>query len=376
MVITKYTNCRFFDGESITSSTSFCVGDGVIVEANSDEVTHEINLNGRLVAPGFIDIQVNGGGGVLFNSEPTVEGIQSIVNAHRQFGTTSILPTFITDDIEGMKKAVKAAQTALENNTPGVIGLHLEGPVLNTIKKGTHDANKFKQLDAELLALFKSFTAGPLLITLAPALVAPDIIKELSAIPNVTVFAGHTNADYDETIIALQNGIKGFTHLFNAMTQLGSRAPGMVGAAIQDEHSYVGIIADGHHVHPACIDITVKAKPKGKVVLVTDAMPTVGSETPYFKLNDEVIYANEGKLINAEGSLAGSDLNMNQAVTNCINYTNCELTEAIRMASLYPAELLGLSNKLGYLKPGYQANFVVLDSNNVVTNTAINGEFI
>ncbi|WP_426270446.1 N-acetylglucosamine-6-phosphate deacetylase [Dyella kyungheensis] len=330
------------------------------------------DLKGQLLLPGFIDVQVNGGGGVLFNAEPTVEALAAIGAAHRKYGTTGFLPTLITDTAEVMRKALNAVDAAIEQGVPGVLGIHLEGPFLATARKGIHDAKLFRLPDADDIAAITRDRRGVVMLTLAVEEVPLDTIRQLSE-AGVIVVAGHTAATYDTTRAALDAGVTGFTHLYNAMTPLGSREPGVVGAALDDPHSWCGLIVDGHHVHPVALRVAIAAKAKGKSVLVTDAMPPVGADSPEYVLNGQTIIARDGICQSDDGVLAGSALDMATGVRNLVNMVGLPLAEASRMASAYPAAWLGLDRTHGRLVAGQHADFAVLDDKLSVTETWISG---
>jgi N-acetylglucosamine-6-phosphate deacetylase len=330
------------------------------------------DLRGAMLVPGFIDTQVNGGGGVLFNDAPTVETIRRIGAAHRRYGTTGFLPTLISDSVDVMRAALAAVEQALAEGVPGVLGIHLEGPYLAPARKGVHDPKFFHTPGSEELALLCAPHRGVRLLTLAPERVPSASIGALAAAA-VIVCAGHTAADYATTHAALAAGARGFTHLFNAMTPLGSREPGVVGAALEDTDSWCGIIVDGHHVHPASLRVAIAAKPRGKMVLVTDAMPPVGAADPSYLLNGETITVKDGICQTAQGVLAGSALDMAGAVRNAVQLLGLPLDEAVRMASTYPADFLGLGATHGRIAAGYQADLVVLDDDYRVQRSWIGG---
>ncbi|HEU0195621.1 MAG TPA: N-acetylglucosamine-6-phosphate deacetylase [Nevskiaceae bacterium] len=330
------------------------------------------DLGGHLLLPGFIDVQVNGGGGLLFNDAPTVDTLRGIAAAHRTFGTTGLLPTLITDTAEKMHAALDAVDAAIEQRVPGILGIHLEGPFLAPARKGIHDARLFRHPDADDLAMLAAKHRGRIMLTLAPEQVSTEVIRTLSE-AGVIVVAGHTAADYATTRAALDAGICGFTHLYNAMTPLASREPGVVGAALDDPHSWCGLIVDGHHVHPASLRVAIAAKARGKCVLVTDAMPPVGSDDPSYTLNGQTIVARDGICQSEAGVLAGSALDMATGVRNLVEMVGLPLTEASRMASTYPAAWLGLGRTHGRLAAGYRADFAVLDDALVARETWIGG---
>ena len=320
------------------------------------EAARRRDLEGRLLLPGFIDAQVNGGGGVLFNEQPTVEAVRAIGAAHRRYGTTGFLPTLISDDFDRIETAMRAAEQAVDA-VPGALGIHVEGPFINRERKGIHDASKFRGLDERAFALLTSLRNGRTLVTLAPEITTPQMIGRLVE-AEVIVSAGHTNGDYATIVDALAHGMTGFTHLFNAMSQLGNRAPGAVGAALDDTRSFCGIIVDGYHVAPASLRIALKARGAERLMLVTDAMPTVGAAEKSFMLQGRRITVQDGICRSDDGVLAGSDLDMAGAVRNSVAMLGVDLATAVRMASTVPAAFLGLGDRLGRIAPGYQADLV------------------
>jgi len=330
------------------------------------------DLGGAMLLPGFIDVQVNGGGGVLFNEAPTVETIRRIGAAHRRYGTTGFLPTLISDRVEVMRDALAAVEQALAEGVPGLLGIHLEGPYLAPARKGVHDAKYFHVPDAAELELLCAPHRGIRLVTLAPDRVPAPSIRALAA-AGVIVCAGHTAADYATICSALAAGVRGFTHLFNAMTPFGSREPGVVGAALEDAGSWCGIIVDGHHVHPASLRVAIAAKARGKMLLVTDAMPPVGADSPEYTLNGETIVVKDGICQTAAGVLAGSALDMASAVRNTVQMLGLPPDEAVRMASTYPAEFLGLGASHGRIAAGCRADLIALDDDWRVTRSWIGG---
>ena len=370
-------NGCIFDGESVHEHKAVLIeGEHIVAVVDPEQVPADIgasyDLEGGTLIPGFIDLQVNGGGGVLFTAAPTVDSLRTIGAAHRQYGTTGFLPTLISTRFDVMREAVSAVAEAIAIGTPGVLGLHLEGPFLSPERKGVHDAGKFCQLDQTGLDILTSLQVGSTVVTLAPELTSPQMISRLVE-EGVIVCGGHSGATYAQTRDALAQGLSGFTHLYNAMTPLQSREPGMVGAALEDDDSWFGIIADGHHIHPAAFSVAVAAKKRGGALLVTDAMPTVGSPDTSFILDGKTIIASEGRVTNAEGTLAGSDLTMLSAVNNAAEFARLDWFEAVRMASLYPARALGLERELGAIRPGFRASLLALDSAHRIRASWING---
>jgi N-acetylglucosamine-6-phosphate deacetylase len=330
------------------------------------------DLEGGLLTPGFIDTQVNGGGGVLFNDSPTVETIAAIGAAHRPFGTTGFLPTLISDDLSAVDTAMRAAEAAIEAGVPGVLGVHIEGPFLNVKRKGIHDPAKFRVIDDAALALLSSLKVGKTLVTLAPETTTPDMIRRLTD-TGVIVAAGHTNAAYGTMRKALAAGLTGFTHLFNAMSPLTSREPGVVGAALESQTAWCGLIVDGRHVDPAVLRIALRTRPIDRFMLVTDAMPTVGMIDKSFDLQGRQIHVVDGVCVDAHGTLAGSDLDMIGAVRNAMSMLHLSLDDAVGMASASPAAFLGLTGQRGRIAVGQAADFVLLDDAFQVRATWING---
>jgi N-acetylglucosamine-6-phosphate deacetylase len=332
-----------------------------------------IDLRGQLLLPGFIDVQVNGGGGALFNDEPSVEAIRQIGQAHRRFGTTGFLPTLISDDLHVLSRAISAVKAAIQARVPGVLGIHIEGPFLNEVRKGVHDASKFRELDDDSIALLASLDHGHTLVTLAPEMTTPAMISKLVK-AGVTVSAGHTNASYAQIRDALGEGLSGFTHLFNAMSQLTGREPGAVGAALEDQTSWCGIILDGVHVHPSVLRVALRCRPRDRFMLVTDAMPSVGSSQKRFTLQGRTMTVDGLVCLDQDGRLAGSNMDMASAVRNAVSILGVDLAEAARMASTYPAAFLRLDHELGRIAPGYRANLVLVDDEVNVKGTWIEGE--
>lgn len=375
---TVLRNARILAGDEFRDDLAVVIEGGVITALVSDaapqlgSADEQVDLGGGFLLPGFIDAQVNGGGGVLFNNTPDVESLRTLASAHRRFGTTGLLPTLISDDVEVMRTAIAATREAIEARVPGVLGIHLEGPYIAPARKGTHNPDKFRVPDSDEIAMAASLDNGVTLLTLAPERVPLESIRALVE-RGVIVAAGHTAASYEEAKAGLDAGIRGFTHLYNAMSPLAGREPGAVGAALEDRDSWVGVIADGVHVHPASLRVALAAKPRGKVMLVTDAMPPVGADDPSYELYGEVITAVDGVVRNAAGSLAGSALDMATAVRNAVQQLGLPLEEAARMAARYPAQFLNLDDRLGEIAEGYQADLVLLDDALQVRATWIAG---
>lgn len=370
------TNARIFDGTDFLDGKSVIVRDGnvdkIVDAAALPADLTVIDGNGQMLAPGLIDVQVNGGGGVLLNDQPTVDGVRAIMQAHRKYGTTAMLPTLITDHRGKMETAIAAVTDAIDAGVPGIVGIHLEGPYLNPERKGVHSADIIRPMEDDAIELLTRLSNGRILVTMAPEKAGKGTIKALAG-KGVLVCAGHTAGNYAHIQSAIDEGLRGFTHLFNAMSPMTHREPGVAGAAMADDTTWCGLIADGYHVHPAVLKVAIHAKATGKIMLVTDAMPTVGADDKRFMLGGEEIIAADGRCALADGTLAGSDLDMISAVKNCVEMVGLDLGEALRMASLYPAEFLKLDDKMGRIAPGYQADMILFDDAFNVSHSWING---
>ncbi|PIE12817.1 MAG: N-acetylglucosamine-6-phosphate deacetylase [Rhodobacterales bacterium] len=335
-------------------------------------------LDGGLISAGFVDVQVNGGGGVQFNECPSVETLRRIAVAHLQFGTTSLLPTLITDSLEVMAKACEAARQATLQKIPGIIGLHLEGPHLSVARKGAHEAkfiHPMSDQDCETLTHLAHHLPN-LLLTVAPENTRNSQIRQLSA-AGAVVSLGHSDTDYHSARAAAEAGASSVTHLFNAMSPFQGRAPGMVGAALNLPGLSAGLIADGIHVSVPAIQTALAAKRgPGRIYLVTDAMATLGSDLQEFQLGGRRILRQKGRLTLADGTLAGADLDMISAVRFMVQQVGVTPEQALCMASLYPAQLLGKSQQIGQLVPGANADFIHLGDDLHIRNVWQNGQLL
>ena len=360
----------FRDGEAVLLDGDRIAAIVPAREVPADAARHD--LQGAMLLPGFIDTQVNGGGGVLFNESPTVEGIAAIGAAHRRFGTTGFLPTLISDDLDVIRRAVVAVDAAIAQGVPGVLGIHIEGPFLNVERRGIHRSDKIRALDEEGVAVLTSLKRGRTLVTLAPERTTPATIRRLTG-AGVIVAAGHSNATYEQSIAAVEAGATGITHLFNAMSPLASRAPGLTGASLERAELICGIIVDGHHVSPTTLKIALRCKPPEQLMLVTDAMPSVGSDSDEFMLQGRRIRVVDGICRDVDGTIAGSHLDMASALANAVRMLGASIEAAACMAARAPAALLGLADSLGTVAPGYRADLVALDDSFQVTGTWIGG---
>ncbi len=344
---------RIFDGFKFHDDSALVIEDGVIVQVTPcehlDSSISVQNLSGGTIAPGLIDLQVNGGGGLLLNNDPSIETLNTMAAAHAQFGVTRILPTVISDGPEISIKVISAALSCDRINS-GILGVHIEGPFFNAEKSGVHRLDKIRKIDDNDWQWIDQLARLPSILTLAPENTQHGIIQKISD-KGIRVSAGHTNANYDEIADAVNNGLSGFTHLFNAMRQMHGREPGVVGAALSIENTWAGIIADGIHVHPTSLRTAINAKGFEQVYLVSDSMATIGSDLKHFELYGERIEEKDGRLVNAEGRLAGSAISLLDAVRFCINEINLPADRALAMASRIPATYMKIDDQFGSFLP-------------------------
>ncbi|MGY0574865.1 N-acetylglucosamine-6-phosphate deacetylase [Bradyrhizobium sp. RDM12] len=368
------TGARIFDGERFLCDHVVVIeGDRIAAILPYAERPHGAvrDLGGGLLAPGYIDVQVNGGGGVLFNEDPTPEGIARIAAAHRKHGTVGLLPTLVTDAPQVMAAAIAATREARQL-TPATLGIHLEGPFLDPARKGAHELRYIRDLKLGDIATIVEANCGAVMLTLAPNRVGAASIAELAR-HGVLISLGHSNASYAQASAAVKAGAHAFTHLFNAMSAPVGREPGMVGAALDLDEAFVGIIADGHHVHEANIRIAFAAKRHDRFMLITDAMPPAAGGPDQFDLQGRRVTRAEGSLRLEDGTLAGSVLTMDEAVRFAVEVTQLELGDALAMASRVPATFLRRETELGRIAPGYLASLVHLDDDLRVRETWIEG---
>lgn len=376
--LTAYLGAELFDGATRRRDVAVLVKGGHVVDivgpgSLPDDVA-TVDLAGGLLAPGFVDAQVNGGGGALLNSAATVDGIRTICTAHARYGTTALLPTLITDTPDVTAAVIAATRDAIAAGVPGCLGLHIEGPHLSIARKGAHNPAYIRPMDEADLERLSSTGLDHVLTTVAAETVPPQQIARLTA-AGVHVAIGHSDASYEMAMAAFNAGARGITHLFNAMSQLGHRSPGVVGAALDSPDAWCGIIPDGLHVHPAAIANALRAKrAPGRIFIVTDAMSTIGTSMTEFELNGRTITRENGKLTLDDGTLAGSDLDMVGAIRFMTGTVGIGLDETLRMASLYPAQFLGIDRTHGRIAPGARANFVHLAADLSVSGVYIGGE--
>jgi N-acetylglucosamine-6-phosphate deacetylase len=372
-VIVQYFVDRLFDGESIKHKQYIDVANGRVSNvSDTSSQTDYIHLSG-LLAPAYIDVQVNGGGGMLLNNTPTIECITAMLQAHQRFGTGAMLPTLITDNIKTMHQAANAVSKAIAQKIHGIIGIHFEGPHLSGGRKGIHPLRHIRKMSDEEMQIFTRRDLGKVLVTVAPENVSVDCIKTLVS-EGVIVSLGHTNASDEQIFEALAAGATAFTHLYNAMSPLQGRASGAVGAALLDDASYCGLIVDNEHVSINSCKLAVKCKSANRVMLVTDAMAHVGSEKATLPFAGMDITRVGNKLTIEGGTLAGSALTMELAVQNAVRLLGCSVEDALRMASTTPAEFLNIDDKKGRICINQDADWVLLDNNLKVENLFLAGQ--
>jgi N-acetylglucosamine-6-phosphate deacetylase len=354
---------RIFDGSRWHDNAAVLIRQGFVegIAARGvigPETSMEVMPPRTLLAPGFIDLQVNGGGGILLNDDPSPDAMRAIARAHRRYGTTACLPTLITDHPAKARAAIAAAKSAA--GTDGVLGLHLEGPFISPARPGIHRSDYIGAATAgDLDWLGQLSTTGSSLVTLAPECVPDGFVKTLVS-SGIRVSAGHSEASSACLQAAIDDGLSGVTHLFNAMPAMSARAPGIVGVALADSRVTAGIILDGIHVDPLVARAAFAAKAPGTVALVSDAMPTVGTALDRFELMGRQIRLRGGRLVSDDGTLAGAHLTLAAAVRNAVTLVGLSLDDALRAASLVPARFLGLERERGTLRAGARADIVAL----------------
>jgi len=372
------TGSKLFNGIDFIEHKALLIEDQHIAGiVNKDAIPTDFQvkkLDGGILSPGFIDLQVNGGGGKLFNNSPDKESLNTIISAHQYFGTTSIMPTVISDSLNILQKCTDTISNEIDNNH-SLLGIHIEGPFFNVKYRGVHQKQYINTINASYLNLFETLDKFPVMLTLAPECISIKQLKHLNSL-GFKILAGHTDANYDQLEEAVKYGLDGFTHLFNAMGQISAREPGVVGSAFDFDETSASIIVDLHHVHPSLINLSFKQKPKGKLFFVSDSMATINHGEPSFELYDEVVSESNGRIINSEGNLAGSSITQIDAIKNAYQKCSIPLESAISMATLYPAEYLGVSDYIGQLKKGYRADLAHFDSNFHVQNVWLAGKQI
>lgn len=373
---------RIFTGEDFLDNHAVIINGDIIesivpIQDLADDI-QQIPLREGLLVPGFIDLQVNGGGGKFFTHEYSLSTIKTMLDAHRSKGTTSLLPTLISESANTHQQAANSVLTAINAGFKGVLGLHIEGPFFAKTKRGAHAEQFIRSMESTDIDWLKNLAAAQLkiLVTLAPETLQPNLIRDLTQ-QGVLVFAGHTDATYEQIQTAINEGLAGFTHLYNAMSQMTAREPGVVGAALENSQTWCGIILDGHHVHPAAARLAHQLK-KEKLFLVSDAMATVGGNKS-FPLYDETITEisseSSPKLVNQDGKLAGSAIGLIDALKYAHQVLQIDLSECLRMASLYPARCLKLDHQLGKIQAGFRADLVHITGDFSVASTWVAGDW-
>ena len=372
------TGAKIFSDHKLLDNKALLIdGENIIGIVAKNDIPDNIKiqqLNGGILSPGFIDLQVNGGGGKLFNNSPEKESLDEIIKAHQHFGTTSIMPTVISDSLNVLQRCTSTISNEINNNK-SLLGVHIEGPFFNVKYRGVHQKQYINTINNDYLNLFESLQGFPVMLTLAPECISIKQLKHLKSL-GFKILAGHTDASYDQLEEAIKYGLDGFTHLFNAMGQISAREPGVVGSALNFNNTSASIIVDLHHVHPSLIEMAYKQKPKGKLFFVSDSMATINHGEPSFELYDEVVSESNGRLINSEGKLAGSSITQIDAIKNAYTSCNIALNDAIAMATSYPAEYLGVSDYLGSLKANYRADLAHFDIDFNVKNVWVAGKHL
>ena len=375
---TALKGARIFSGEEFFEKKALLLEGEAIVEIVDDsKIPKDFEtqkLNGGILSPGFIDLQVNGGGGKLFNNSPDKDSLNTIIGAHQHFGTTSIMPTVISDSLNVLQKCTDTISDEINHNK-SLLGIHIEGPFFNVKYRGVHQKQYINTINATYMSLFETLDKFPVMLTLAPECISIKQLKRLKKL-GFKILAGHTDANYDQLEEAVKYGLDGFTHLFNAMGQISAREPGVVGSALDFDEASASIIVDLHHVHPSLIQLSFKQKPKGKLFFVSDSMATINHGDPSFELYDEVVSEANGRIINSEGKLAGSSITQIDAIKNAYQKCNIPIDSAISMATLYPAEYIGVSDYLGQLRSGYRADLAHFNSDFQIQNVWVAGKQI
>ncbi len=368
-------NGEIYTGEGIVKNKAIII-DGNRVEALVDEIPKDIkviDLQGKIVAPAFIDLQLNGCGGVLFNDEISLDTLRVMNETNIKTGTTSYLPTLITTTDENIEKALKLVEETDNLEEMGVLGLHIEGPYISIPKKGIHNPDYIRVMSDEIIHKIAKFGSRVTkIMTIAPENAKVEHLKELKD-SGINLSIGHTNATYEEALEKVEY-FKMATHLFNAMSSFTSREPGVIGAIFENKSLYTGIIVDGVHSHYGSVKIA-KDILKEKLFLVTDAVAPVGTNMESFMFEGNKVLYKDGKCISPDGTLGGSALTMIEGVQNLVKHVGVSLEEALLMASTYPAKAVKVDNEYGYVKEGYIADLVILDKELNISNMIVKGEY-
>ncbi|WP_328804088.1 N-acetylglucosamine-6-phosphate deacetylase [Roseibium aggregatum] len=374
-----YFSSAIFDGTNLQEGMALLVEGsrvaGLVPGAEVPRDHEKIDLGDGILSPGLIDLQVNGGGGLMLGEIESLEDLAVICRAHVGLGTTALLPTLITDTPENTLRVLEIAGIAAREKVPGFAGLHLEGPHLDPSRKGAHDARLIRPMAArDLDAYLEAARAMPsLMMTVAPEAVSRDQIRSLTE-AGVIVSLGHSNATYDAVYASVEAGATCITHLYNAMSPLAHRDPGMVGAALNIGQLHAGLIADGVHVDPAAVEIALRAKKgPGAIFLVTDAMAVAGTGRTEFSLGGRRILRANGRLTLENGTLAGADITLPAALRFLQEQVGVSLETVLRMATSLPAATIGRQDELGCLVSGARADFVQFSSDGSVRSVWLGG---
>lgn len=374
------TNCIIYTTDAILVEHAVIIDNELIksitpiTELNPDISC--IDLQGQNLSPGFIDLQLNGCGGVMFNGSETQQTLSIMQAANLRSGTTSFLPTFITDSDARMKLALNVVRGYMDTHKNEVLGLHLEGPFINKEKKGIHRAEFIREPNNDIIDLICANADIVCQITIAPEKTPNSAIQQLSA-AGIVVSIGHSNGTYQEATTAIKYGVSSATHLFNAMSSITGREPGIVGA-VYDNNLYAGIIVDGFHVDYVNVRLSKKIMGE-KLILVTDATAPAGAKASQFENQFDfvgtTVYYKNGKCVGEDGTLGGSAVTMIESIEQCVKFVGIPLNEAIRMATLYPAKAISVDHKLGSITPNKIANLCIFNENFKVTATVVNGDY-
>ncbi|WP_192822871.1 N-acetylglucosamine-6-phosphate deacetylase [Rufibacter sp. LB8] len=371
------TNGTIYSGYTTAQGYAVLFENGQILDlVQTDEIPEDfikLDANGGIICPGFVDLQVNGGGGVYFTQYPTLESLNTIRDAHLQFGTTSFLPTVISAFQDKILQTIDAVHLAMQQSPSTFLGMHLEGPFFSPEKPGAHDTACIRTATHEELdVLLEAGKDVITYLTLAPECVEEGVLKRLAE-SGIVLSAGHSMATYDQALHFFNNGVTAVTHLYNAMSGIDTKQPGLAAATLDYGQAWTGIIVDGHHCHPYAVRLAKKMLAE-KLFLVSDCAACVGSDIPFTDFGNFKSFYRNGRCETEDGRLAGSALTMLEAVQNTVNMVGLEVDEAIRMATLYPAQVMKLENRVGQLVPGAAANLVVLGQDLQLQQVWVDGQ--
>ncbi|GAB3991399.1 N-acetylglucosamine-6-phosphate deacetylase [Spirosoma daeguense] len=383
--MTQFINATVFTGEEWLNNASVRIENGTIQEvtaASDPNEEHVIDLHGDYLVPGLIDLQLYGGSNLFLNDIPTPDTVRHIYDSHARNGTTTLLPTIHSTSLEIMQQSMEAVAVVRNENPLGVPGIHVEGPYFNPIKRGAHSMAYVRTpAEGELEALFSTNADVIRILTLAPEILTPEHFATINQLksPTTLLSLGHSNATYQQAMTAFNDGIPLATHLYNAMRGFESREPGIVGAVFDHPTVRASIIADSYHCNPTSIRIAYRLLGE-RLFLISDAL-FANPPRPTFELGQFVVQYEPdtngpGRYVNNEGNLAGSAITLIDCVRIAVEQAGIPLTNALRMASVIPAEIIGLSNQIGKIQPGYVANLLQLNKSLITKNVWISGKRI